>query len=227
MAKKKQSKKPTAKKGGKERTQGQQQNQNQNKNQIRAIIFTAISLFFMVLVLIPEKNLGGFARFLNSVMFGLFGLFSYVVPVACTYFSIRLAFKTKRNSKATILFTIAFCVFLATGFMIFKQALSTDVSYFRYIANGYIDGVENFFSGGVLGSILSWPLSLLLGSPLDKITIVLLLVVTLMFATGTTLLRLGVFANKQKERIEALHNENREKKEKRKESIIYRDYAGT
>lgn len=216
MAKKKQSKKPTAKKSGKERAQGQQ-NQNQNKNQIRAIIFTAISLFFMVLVLIPEKNLGGFARFLNSVMFGLFGLFSYVVPVACTYFSIRLAFKTKRNSKATILFTIAFCVFLATGFMIFKQALSTDVSYFRYIANGYIDGVENFFSGGALGSLLSWPLSLLLGSPLDKITIVLLLVVTLMFATGTTLLRLGVFANKQKERIEALHNENREKKEKRKE----------
>lgn len=214
MAKKKQTKKPTTKKSGNAKVQ----DQNQNKNQIRAIIFTAISLFFMVLVLIPEKNLGGFARFLNSVVFGLFGMFAYILPVACTYFSIKLAFKSKRNSKATILFSSAFCIFLATGFMIFKQALSTDVNYFRYIANGYIDGVENFFSGGVLGSLLSWPLSLLLGSPLDKITIVLLLVVTLMFATGTTLLRLGVFANKQKERLEVLHNETREWMEKRKEA---------
>ena len=214
MAKKKQTKKPTTKKSGNAKVQ----DQNQNKNQIRAIIFTAISLFFMVLVLIPEKNLGGFARFLNSVVFGLFGMFAYILPVACTYFSIKLAFKSKRNSKATILFSSAFCIFLATGFMIFKQALSTDVNYFRYIANGYVDGVENFFSGGVLGSLLSWPLSLLLGSPLDKITIVLLLVVTLMFATGTTLLRLGVFANKQKERLEVLHNETREWMEKRKEA---------
>ncbi len=214
MAKKKQNKKPTAKTKGK----GKVQEPNQNKNQIRAIILTAISLFFMVLVLIPEKNLGGFARFLNSVVFGMFGMFSYIIPVACTYFSIRLAFKTKRNSKATILFGSAFCVFLATGFMIFKQAMSTDVNYFRYIADGYIDGVDNFFSGGVLGSLLSWPFSVLLGSPLDKITIVLLLVVTLMFATGTTLLRLGVFANKQKEKLEVLHNETREWIEKRKEA---------
>ena len=223
MATKKRSKKPAAKQRSKANAKPQNkkdQNLDQSKNQVRAIIFTALSIFFFVLVLIPEKDLGGLAKFLNDLMFGLFGMFAYIVPVVTAFFSVKMAFKTKRNNKATILFTVAFCVFLATGFMVFKQALSSEPNYFKYIGASYLDGVNNFFSGGVLGGILGWPFTALLGSPLDKITIVILLIVTLMFATGTTLLRLGVFAKQQKERLEAIHNETREKKEnKEKEEV--------
>lgn len=181
---------------------------NRFANQIKAIVIMAISIFLLAIVLIPVKNLGSAGAALKSVCFGLFGFCAYIFPVVLGYIAIMIALEKKQSNTVTIVFALLFGLFLDTAFEIFGHSIS-NVGFFTYVADSYTIA-NNSFGGGVLGSLLSYPLVYFLGNPLSNITVIILIVAALMITTGTTLQSVGIFAKKTGKKAQQIHNETKE-----------------
>lgn len=176
--------------------------------QIKAIIIMAVAVFMLAIVLIPNKNLGGFGAGVKSFCFGLFGFCTYILPVVLGYIAIMLAFEKKSENKVTFIFASLFALFLDTAFEIFGHKIA-DTGFFGYVGESFKIGYDSF-GGGVLGSLLGYPFLKFLGDPLANITIIILITVALMITTGTTLQRVGVFAKKTGEKAQQIHNDTKE-----------------
>lgn len=185
------------------------------QKQIKAIIIMAIALFIFAIVLIPIENMGSFGAVLKNVCFGMFGFCAYIFPVVLGYIAIMIALEKKQSNKATIVFALLFGIFLDSAFEIFGHTIE-NAGFFSYVADSYTLA-NTTFGGGVLGSILAYPLAYFLGNPLSNITIIILIVVALMITTGTTLQTVGIFAKKTGQKAQQIHNDTKEWIEKRQE----------
>lgn len=209
MAQKKSS---TSKKRGKKQEKAEK---SKFSKQIKAIIIMAVALFIFAIVLIPIENMGSFGAVLKNVCFGMFGFCAYIFPVVLGYIAIMLALEKKQSNKATIVFALLFGIFLDSAFEIFGHEIA-GAGFFKYVADSYTLANASF-GGGVLGSILAYPLSYFLGNPLSNITIIILIVVALMITTGTTLQTVGFFAKKTGEKAQQIHNDTKEWIQQRQE----------
>lgn len=181
--------------------------------QIKAIVMLAVAVFMLALVLIPEKKLGSAGVLINNFIFGILGVCAYVFPIILGYIAVMYAYEKKKGDRITVVFAALFVLFLNTAFEVFSHDIGK-ANYFRYIIDSYKTGCTDF-GGGIVGSVLAYPFSYFLGSPLAHITVLLLLFVAIMITTGTTLQRLGVFAKKTGEKAQKLHNETKEWIERR------------
>lgn len=187
-----------------------------HSKQIKAIIIMAIAVFLLALVIIPVKSLGSAGVVIKDIIFGIFGFCAYFIPFVLGYIAVMLAIEKTNRDKVTVVFSSLFALFLDTSFEVFGHSIE-NLSFFKYLGESYTMNNADF-GGGIFGGILAYPLTYFLGEPLSRITIILLIVVTLMITTGTTLQRVGIFAKKTGETAQKIHNETKEWIEKRADS---------
>ena len=158
--------------------------QQSGKKQVSAIIMFAAAVFFMFVAIISseEKNLW---NWLHNTMFGIFGICAYIMPLILGAIAVVGAmdkysdkFTTRLIEGGLLVWFICGAVDIFSGIAKTSEFIPHFVTAFKY-TDVY---------GGVLGALLGHPLYLMMGDVGAKITIIILIIVVLMFITGTTLI---------------------------------------
>lgn len=164
--------------------QMQERRSNSGKNQIKAIILFALAVFLMFVAVINSGD-GNAWSFLHSLMFGLFGVCAYIMPVLLGAVAVIGAMDKHSDNFTVRLVESGFLIwFICAAVDIFSGAAET-AAFFEHIKTAY--AYDEIF-GGVMGALLGHPMVKLLGITGAKITVIILIVVALMFVTGTTLI---------------------------------------
>lgn len=162
--------KSTAKKGSTKK--------NNKKNKQKSITqevlgFSLIVLGIFAFVAVVMGGVGLLGKGMSDVMFGLFGLGAYVMPllIAGCGWLVLIAKKLHVHAGKLALTCVTVLMIFVVNHMIFDgkiqaQILETQekVGYWGYISGSYAFGVANHTASGALGGILTHPLRALLGS---------------------------------------------------------------
>ncbi len=161
----------------------------QNRRQIKALVLFGVAIFILFAVLIPTDALVWQA--IHTFIHGIFGVCAYLVPVAIIYIAVMLAIgkPTQTITKHVVLSSLCVLI-LQTAFEIFMVS-GKNVTYGQALSNAYHTGAQRYFSGGLLGAVIGYPMEVLLSDIGAKITIVLIAIIVIMLLTGTTLLTVG------------------------------------
>lgn len=158
-----------------------------SRRQIGAIVLFAVSVFLLFLLLIPGGNVWAV---LQGVVFGLFGIGSYIWPVLFLYIAIVTSMDRDRVGLSSKIIETSILVVLFCSAVHVVAHAGTDVQYGSDIAAAFQLG-KSAGNGGAAGAIFGGALLLLFHSKVASvITIILLMFVMLMLITGTTLTRL-------------------------------------
>lgn len=184
-AKKNATKKPASATATKiEQMQEPQNNAASGKKQMRAILMFAVAVFllFVALISTEEKNVW---NFLHTAMFGIFGICAYIMPILLGIVAVMGAMDKYSDKFSSRLIESGLLVWFISGAMDIFSKVAHTYEFFSHIVLAY--EYEQVF-GGVLGAILGHPMYKMFGETGAKITIIILIVVILMFITGTTLI---------------------------------------
>ena len=159
----------------------QQESAGSAKKQIRAICVFALAVILFAIAVIKTDAV--IPKFLHNLMFGLFGICAYIMPVLLGASAIFSAMDKKTDKLAGRIAQSGFLIwFISAAVDIFSAFRAED--FIAHISECY--KYEKIF-GGIIGGILGYPLEVLCGETISKIIIVILIIVTLMLVTGTTL----------------------------------------
>ncbi len=184
---------------------------DKKKKQVKAIILFAIGLFLAFLVIIPGESLW---LVLHNFVFGIFGISSYLIPIAVIYISILLARdKNKRFISVRTVEIISIAV-LASLIITIVFVPKTD-GFFAYISTTYSSGI-NLVGGGVFAAMLSYPLMAALGKTGAIVVVSIILFVLVLLVSGVSLLAFLTNASKPAKKVgEVVSDAVRESAEKR------------
>lgn len=198
--------------------------------QVKAILMLASAVVLLVLALFKGEY---FWNWLHSVMFGLFGFCSYLLPVVLGYFAIMTA-KEKRINRlgAKIALATLTVLLVSSLFYLYGSGDLKDINLFKSIGKTYVYSSENVFSGGVISCILGYTLTALIGDNfVPKLLVIVALIVVIMILTGISLIDIENVAKKQmialRERKRRYDEEHRRYEEERNRdfSDVNRDDA--
>lgn len=131
--------------------------------EVVGIIVIAFGIFLGVCVYIKTDTglLGGVAR---DILFGLFGLFAYIIPFLCVVIGVlAIAARNKRVNKGkTVLWVLLIVAVFSLVHTFLLNELSTEKGFFTYVGESYRMGMTGAGSGA-LGCLLVYPCDLLLG----------------------------------------------------------------
>ncbi|MCQ2477721.1 MAG: DNA translocase FtsK, partial [Clostridia bacterium] len=155
--------------------------------QLKAVLLFALAVFLMFVVFIPGE---AFWNSIHNVMFGVFGITAYFYPFLLGTVAVVLAME-RENVKKIITKTVevAILVLLIGTVVDVFTAAKTDVGFFDYIVSSYSVGVT-LKNGGFISAVFGFLFRIVLGDLGAKITLIILIFVTLMITTGTTLIAL-------------------------------------
>ena len=202
--------------------------------QVKAIIMLASAVILLVLALFKGEH---FWNWLHSVMFGIFGFCSYLLPVALGYFAIMTAKEKQMNRPAAKVGLVVLTVLLVSSlFYLFGSGEIKDINFFKSIGKTYTYSSQNAFSGGIISCFLGYTLTALIGDNfVPKLIVIVALIAVIMILTGISLIDIENVAKKQmialrerKRRYDEeqrKYEEEREKERKRDFSDIKRDNA--
>ena len=202
--------------------------------QVKAILMLASAVILLVLALFKGEH---FWNWLHSVMFGIFGFCSYLLPVALGYFAIMTAKEKQMNRPAAKVGLVVLTVLLVSSlFYLFGSGEIKDINFFKSIGKTYTYSSQNAFSGGVISCFLGYTLTALIGDNfVPKLIVIVALIAVIMILTGISLIDIENVAKKQmialrerKRRYDEeqrKYEEEREKERKRDFSDIKRDNA--
>ncbi len=164
--------------------QEQQPEQLSGKKQVSAIIMFAAAVFLMFVALISssEKNVW---NWLHNTMFGLFGICAYIMPIILGAIAIAGAMEKYDNKFTTRTVEGGLLVWFICAAMDIFSGISKSTDFILHITTSF---KYNEVYGGVFGALLGHPMYKALGDTGAKITIIILIIVVLMFITGTTLI---------------------------------------
>ena len=127
------------------------------------IIIIAFGIFLGVCVYIKTDTglLGGVAR---DILFGLFGLFTYVIPFLCIVIGVlTIAARNKRVNKGkTALWVLLIIAVFSLAHTFLLNEIDLKNGFFKYVGESYRIGMMGAGSGA-LGCMLVYPCDLLLG----------------------------------------------------------------
>lgn len=198
--------------------------------QVKAILMLASAVVLLVLALFKGEY---FWNWLHSVMFGLFGFCSYLLPVVLGYFAIMTA-KEKRINRlgAKIALATLTVLLVSSLFYLYGSGDLKDINLFKSIGKTYVYSSENVFSGGVISCILGYTLTALIGDNfVPKLLVIVALIAVIMILTGISLIDIENVAKKQmialRERKRRYDEEHRRYEEERNRdfSDVNRDDA--
>jgi len=183
------------------------------KKEIMLILIVAVCIiiFLCNITKSADENLmGTFGSFVKSVMFGLFGFVSYVLPIGAVIFTLFRVFNpdnpivTRKLISATVLVLMFMMICdMATGLV--GKADKLD------IAEIYKRCSTDFKGGGVIGGSLAYLINHFLGDAGTWMLIIVLSLICVIVITGKSLLS-GI-----KEQGQQLYDESREDRDARRE----------
>ncbi len=158
--------------------------QKSGKSQLRAIILFAIAVLLMFVALIKseEKNVW---NGLHNLLFGLFGVAGYVVPIFLGAIAVKCASDKQYERFGVRLTESGFLIWFIAAAMDIFPSVTEGLNFWDHISLAY--SYKKVY-GGVFGALLGHPLDKAMGTTGAKITVVILIVVMLMLVTGTTLI---------------------------------------
>ncbi len=160
------------------------------RHQAAAVILFAVAVLLMCMVCIPGEAGGNLWYFTHQFLRGMFGVGAYLLPVLLGYIAVIAAMEKPIGSISTKVWqSVTLLAMLDSAIYIFS--VSTEgINYFKGIAESYVTGYTHFWSSGVFGTLLGFPMLKLFPGVGAKIIICLLIFVFLMLVTGTTILAL-------------------------------------
>ena len=154
---------------------------------VRVEIIMTITALVSVLLILSYVNLcGTVGQFINQLMFGLMGVFTYAFPVILFFFvAFYLSNRSNRIAKQKLLSGLAF-LFLLTGLIQLISGMDEN----RKLLDYYIFCSENKSGGGIFGAVIAVPLVKLFGTIGTAVIIIALMIVFLLLLTGKALFRI-------------------------------------
>lgn len=154
--------------------------------QVNAILLFAAALFLLFVAVIPGGNVWAA---LQSVLFGIFGVISYVIPLLLIYVAVVTSLdRDIVNMRAKVIETIVLIVLVCAAVDIFGGS-GPNSHYGEAIRLAYVNG-KTGHTGGAAGAILGDALMILFASKTAAgITDLILIFVFILLISGTTLAR--------------------------------------
>ena len=199
--------------------------------QVKAILMLAAAIMLMVLALFKGEH---FWLWLHSVLFGIFGFCSYLLPFALGYFAIMTSKEKRMNRPAAKVLLVTLTVLLVSSlFYLFGSGDLKDPNFFKAVSKTYTYSSTHPFSGGFISCILGYTLTALIGDNfVPKLLVIVALVTVVMILTGISLADIENVAKKQmialRERKRRYDQEQRllEEENRKKEKKTSRDFSG-
>ncbi len=199
--------------------------------QVKAILMLASAVVLMVLALFKGEH---FWLWLHSVLFGIFGFCSYLIPFALGYFAIMTSKEKRMNRPAAKVLLVMLTVLLVSSlFYLFGSGDLKDPNFFKAVSKTYTYSSTHVFSGGFISCIFGYILTALIGDNfVPKLLVIIALVVVVMILTGISLADIENVAKKQmiamRERKRRYDEEQRliEEENRKKEKKTKRDFSG-
>lgn len=206
----------SAKKGGsRSNTKGNKKSTGQGLNpQVKAILLLLTAVVLFVLAVFKGEH---FWNWLHSVLFGIFGFCSYLLPLVLGYFAVMTAKEKVINRPgAKVALTVLTVLLVSSLFYLFAGSEIKDGNFFKAVGNTYMYSAENPFSGGVISCVFGFTLTALIGDNfVPKLLVIVLIIAVLMLLTGISLIDIENVAKKQ---MSALRSR---KKQHREEYVVY------
>lgn len=175
----------------KSRSSSQRKTQAASKasRQLHSVIWFAVAVFLMFVVFIKGEYIW---TVIHEFMFRLFGVTAYFYPFLLGAVAIIFATdKLSENINAKLIESVVLVVLIGA----FIEVCSTAKDQFIWdmFANSLKDSwnmLPNKFGGGLLGTLIGFPIGVAFGKTGAVITLILLIFVFLMIITGTHLIAL-------------------------------------
>ena len=175
----------------KSRSSSQRKTQAASKasRQLHSVIWFAVAVFLMFVVFIKGEYIW---TVIHEFMFRLFGVTAYFYPFLLGTVAVIFATdKLSENINAKLIESVVLVVLIGA----FIEVCSTAKDQFigDMFANSLKDSwsmLPNKFGGGLLGTLIGFPIGLAFGKTGAVITLILLIFVFLMIITGTHLIAL-------------------------------------
>lgn len=188
---------------------------------IRAILLGALSLFFFFLIIIKSVNLWEAIR---SVLFGVFGFATILVPVFLMYMAIITA-KEQRISHLKSKIVLSILIVLLLGALVYV-ATGTPHSNENYLVCAgklYLDiyNSESYFAfgAGFIGGLLGYPMATLIGNVPTVLICILVLLAVIFIITNLSLNDIAKAASKVGKSVTYVKQKGEEKVRERKRYI--------
>ncbi len=152
--------------------------------QIYPVIWFAVAIFLMCVVFIKGQNVW---TAIHNFMFGIFGVMAYIYPFLLGVVAVLYAMnKTGGSMNAKVIETVVIAILVGTAIDIFAL-YNENLTFGKHLAAAYTAGPK-LQNGGFLGALIGHPICAAFGKTGAAITIILLIFVFVMIATGTTLI---------------------------------------
>lgn len=162
--------------------------QLRQRNQMEAVVWFACAILVGCLVLIPGVNVW---LWIHNVLRGLFGNWAILLAVLMIYVSLTKALERPGlfHGARMVLVCLILVAWCAAGHIFGGYTLPEGMNIWETIVYLYNRGVT-FGGAGLVGGLIGEPLVRAVGIDGARITIVLFLFVSIMFLTGTPLIKL-------------------------------------
>lgn len=176
------------KKRGRPSSKKQTQAANKATRQLHSVIWFAVAIFLMFVVFIKGENLW---TYIHNFMFQMFGVTAYFYPFLLGAVAIIFATdKLSSSINAKIIESIVLVVLI--GALIDVCPTPKDQFVGEMFGSNIADAwnLTQKFGGGLLGTLIGFPIGLAFGKAGAIITLILMIFVFVMIITGTHLIAL-------------------------------------
>ncbi|MDO4608239.1 MAG: DNA translocase FtsK [Clostridia bacterium] len=156
--------------------------------QLYSVLWFTLAVFLMFVVFIKGENLW---TVIHDFMFRLFGFTAYIYPFLLGVVAVIFATdKLSSNINAKIIESIVLVVLIGSLISVFltKPAEFTGEMFGTKLVDAWM--LKTRFGGGLLGTLIGFPIGLAFGKTGAIITLILLIFVFVMIITGTHLIAL-------------------------------------
>ncbi len=209
-------KKNTKKPAPKRQTAAQLQAQQRASRQLWAIIVFALGVLFASITLIEGQNVW---LAVHNLILGLFGWSAFMISPIFFYIAIMATLDKPLGSvKHKIWQTFLLAGFVSGAIQIFGSGAPAGEGVIEYARELYEAGIA-LDGGGLVSAVFGLPLLNWFGSTGAKISICLLIFVSIMILTGATLIGLYQGMTKPVQKIERSYTERRIQRQEQLEAM--------
>ncbi len=185
-------------------------------NEKWSILIFGIGILLCALIAVPGASVWSWIRV--NILFGVFGIGSYVLVPILLYIAVLVA--VGRPVKGKILKGIFLLMIVCGTFLVFSKTDLTDLTFLEGMAELRAAGAANWgIGGGMLGSVFGWTLLLLCGRPAANIIIIIFMIVSVMLFTGVTPADIWYFCSGHVGRMRDSVSQRADDREKRREEM--------
>ncbi len=208
------SKSNAAKKNTKSARSNNQAGKKRLNPQIRALLYIAVAvvLFFLIIISAKEFLWAGS----RSIIFGLFGLCSILLPVVFVYLAIITAKEQEvSHRKAKTILIIAIILLAGALIYLFLPDKHRNLNYFSALQSLFMDSAyaDGYFAsgGGVVSGLIGYPIIVCCGEIGGGVLIIVTLIVLIFIITGVSILDVGRAAKRVGRSVSTAYEKSEER----------------